>query len=79
MAHRRARKLVIAQKLGGDTAKRAKDLVQAGALIQALKAADPFALSDACEDACAQGIAGWKRPIERSLKELRLTLDDLCA
>ncbi|WP_296582904.1 GSU2403 family nucleotidyltransferase fold protein [Xanthobacter sp.] len=72
-------KLVIAQKPGGDTAKRAKDLVQARALIHALKAADPFALSDACEDACAQGVTGWKRPIERSLRELGLTLDDLCA
>lgn len=72
-------KLVIAQKRGGDTAKRAKDLVQAEALIHALKAADPFALSDACEDACAQGITGWKRPIERSLQELGLTLEDLCA
>lgn len=72
-------KLVIAQKRGGDTAKRAKDLVQAEALIHALKAADPFALSDACEDACALGITGWKRPIERSLQELGLTLEDLCA
>lgn len=72
-------KLLVAQKRGGDTTKRAKDLVQAGALITALKAADPFALSDAYEDACAQGTTGWKRPVERSLMELGLTPDDLTA
>lgn len=72
-------KLLVAQKRGGDTTKRAKDLVQAGALIAALKAADPFALSDAYEDACAQGTTGWKRPVERSLMELGLTPDDLTA
>lgn len=71
-------KLIVAQKRGGgDTAKRAKDLVQAGALIAALRASDPFALSDAFEDACAQGITGWKRPAERSLKELGLTAEDM--
>ncbi|MFS8036993.1 GSU2403 family nucleotidyltransferase fold protein [Xanthobacter sp. AM11] len=72
-------KLILAQKRGGDTAKRAKDLVQAAALIAALRAADPFALSDAFEDACAQGATGWKRPAERSLAELGLTPADLVA
>ena len=48
-------KLILAQKRGGDTSKRAKDLKHADALIAALKASDPFALSDALEDACAQG------------------------
>lgn len=68
-------KLILAQKRGGDTAKRAKDLVQAEALIAALKASDPFALADAFEDACAQGVTGWKRPAERSLAEIGLTPD----
>ncbi len=72
-------KLIIAQKRGGDTAKRRKDLAQAEALIAALKAADPFALSDAYEDAASQGITGWKRPLERSLAELGLAPDDLAA
>lgn len=72
-------KLILAQKRGGDTAKRAKDLVQAGALIAALKASDPFALSDAFEDACAQGVTGWKRPAERSLAELGMASRDVMA
>lgn len=72
-------KLIIAQKRGGDTTKRRKDLAQADALIAALKAADPFALSDAYEDAASQGITGWKRPLERSLAELGLAPDDLAA
>ena len=70
-------KLIVAQKRGGDTSKRAKDLKQADALIAALKASDPFALSDALEDACAQGAAGWQRPIERSLHELGRTPAEL--
>lgn len=72
-------KLILAQKRGGDTTKRVKDLVQAGALIAALKRSDPFALSDAFEDACAQGVTGWKRPADRSLAELGLTPADLVA
>lgn len=72
-------KLIIAQKRGGDTTKRRKDLAQADALIAALKSADPFALSDAFEDAAAMGTPGWKRPIERSLKELGLAPELLLA
>jgi len=72
-------KLILAQKRGGDTTRRAKDLEQAGALIAALKAADRFALSDAFEGACAQGVTGRKRPEERSLAELGPTPDDLGA
>ncbi|WP_454915519.1 GSU2403 family nucleotidyltransferase fold protein [Xanthobacter sediminis] len=72
-------KLILAQKRGGDTTKRRKDLAQADALIAALKAADPFALADAYEDAAARGIAGWKRPLERSLAELGLSPAHLLA
>ncbi|WP_237344026.1 GSU2403 family nucleotidyltransferase fold protein [Xanthobacter agilis] len=72
-------KLIIAQKRGGDTTKRQKDLAQAKALIAALKSADPFALSDAFEEAAAKGATGWERPIRRSLAELGLTPEHLLA
>lgn len=72
-------KLVIAQKRGGDTTKRRKDLARADALIAALKAADPFALSDADKDAAARGVTAWKRPAERSLAELGLSPGHLLA
>ncbi len=72
-------KLIIAQKRGGDTTKRRKDLAQAEALITALKSADPFALSDAFEEAAAKGVIGWERPMVRSLTELGLTPEQLRA
>jgi hypothetical protein len=68
-------KLIVAQKRKGEAAKRAKDLVQARALIEALREADPYAVSDALAEAKAQGQAGWARPIERSLAELGLEAD----
>lgn len=48
-------------------------------VLDVLGAADPSALSDAFEAACAQGPAGGKRPAERSLTELGPTPDDLTA
>ena len=64
-------KLILAQKRdGGTRTKRRKDLAQAGALIQALRVNDPFALDDALDDARARGRKGWSEPIDRSLWEL---------
>ena len=68
-------KLIVAQKRGTDRGKRQKDLLQAKALIEALKLTDRWALTDAYEEACAQGDQGWRRPIERSLSELQLTVN----
>jgi hypothetical protein len=68
-------KLILAQKrLRTNREKRFKDLEQAGSLITALRAADPFAIEDALEDARAQGAEGWAKPIARSLSELGLDL-----
>jgi hypothetical protein len=68
-------KLILAQKRRSTgSEKRFKDLAQAGALVRALQASDPFALSDALEDAREQGDEGWARPIARSLAELGLVL-----
>ncbi len=69
-----AHKLIVAQKRG-DIAKRKKDLLQAGALIEALRSSDPWAIADAVAEACAQGRDGWRRPLERSLKELKIELE----
>lgn len=72
-----AHKLIIAQKRHkGELAKRRKDLLQAEALIKALKEVDHYALHDAIEDASAQGVKGWHQPILRSLKELDIALDE---
>ncbi|WP_419911952.1 GSU2403 family nucleotidyltransferase fold protein [Hoeflea sp.] len=71
-------KLIVAQKRHkGEIAKRGKDLQQAEALIKALKETDRYALHDAIEDASALGVRGWNQPIQRSLKELKIELDDL--
>lgn len=68
-------KLILAQKRRhSGQEKRFKDLSQAQALIQALQAADRFALEDALEDAREQGSEGWAVPIARSLTELGLDL-----
>jgi hypothetical protein len=67
-------KLVVAQRRDAtNQAKRAKDLAQAKAVIEALRELDPFALEDALDDARAQGASGWKTPISRSLKEIGLS------
>lgn len=70
-AHYAVHKLIVAQKrLETSGAKRAKDLAQAGGLIEILKRTDPFALEDALEDAREKGKRGWAEPIDRSLREL---------
>ena len=64
-------KLILAQKRdAGSRVKRAKDLAQATAMLDALQQNDPFALSDALADASAQGAKGWAEPIARSLREV---------
>ena len=73
-----AHKLIVAQKRSGsERSKRAKDLLQAKALLQALMETDPYRLQDVVKDAFAQGTRGWKLPMERSLKELEIQLGDL--
>lgn len=66
-------KLILAQRRDASSRlKRAKDLAQTRALIDALRANDPFALEDALSDARARGDKGWRRPIARSLQELEI-------
>ncbi len=67
-------KLIVAQKRP-DAMKRRKDLMQAEALVVALQTSDPWALIDAVEDARGRGRDGWRRPIDRSLKELKIELE----
>lgn len=74
-----AHKLIIAQKRRTETAKRQKDLMQAKALIEALRNSDPWALADAVEDARSRGRDGWQRPLDRSLKELGIEREGLAA
>ncbi|NNE23402.1 MAG: hypothetical protein HKN11_12415, partial [Rhizobiales bacterium] len=63
----------LAQKRSpSERVKRAKDLLQAKALVEALGITDPHALRDAMDDALAKGVRGWKQPMLRSLKELEL-------
>jgi hypothetical protein len=67
-------KLILAQRRDASgRSKRGKDLAQAKALIEVLRAHDPFALEDALADARGQGEAGWSAPISRSLIEIGLT------
>jgi len=66
-------KLIISQKRHEASGpKRQKDLAQAEALIEVLRERDPFALADALADAMERGANGWREPILRSLRELRL-------
>lgn len=66
-------KLILAQKRDpGSRLKRAKDLAQAGALIEALLQHDRYALTDTVAEARAQGERGWAVPLARSLEELGL-------
>jgi hypothetical protein len=70
-------KLILAQeRQPNQRAKRQKDLAQAGALIEALRESDPFALHAALEDARGQG-RGWSTRLDRSLKELKVSTEDL--
>ena len=64
-------KLIVGQKRdAGQIAKRGKDLVQAKALIDALRRTMPYAIGDALDDARARGREGWAKPIDRSLAEI---------
>lgn len=66
-------KLILAQKRdAANRPKRHKDLMQAAALVAALRKQDPFALGDALVEAAMRGRRGWRDPILRSLKELEL-------
>jgi hypothetical protein len=65
-------KLLISQKRVQDSAKAAKDLLQAGALIRALQDTMPDAIQDALDDARGRGLKGWADPINRSLRALSL-------
>jgi hypothetical protein len=70
-------KLILAQeRRQNERPKRQKDLLQAGALIEALRESDPYALSDAFDSARGQG-GRWSSRIGRSLAELELTLEDV--
>ncbi|WP_413990011.1 GSU2403 family nucleotidyltransferase fold protein [Labrys okinawensis] len=69
-------KLIVAQERSIGVAKRDKDLAQAGALIAILHANDPFLLHDIWEEARARG-PKWRTNIERSMKMLALTEEDL--
>lgn len=66
-------KLIVSQKRHEAAGpKRQKDLAQAQALIEVLRERDPFALADALEDALGRGAAGWREPLLRSLRELKI-------
>jgi hypothetical protein len=65
-------KLILADKRDAhEAAKRAKDLMQAEALIATLEKLDPGALADAIEDAESQGRTRWKEPLRRSLRLIK--------
>jgi len=71
-------KLIVAQKRGNhERTKRAKDLLQAKALIEVLRNVDPHALQDAFEEAFEKGEKGWRQPLLRSLKELQIDLKEI--
>jgi hypothetical protein len=64
-------KLILAQRRDpANRHKRAKDLDQARALIDALMTSDRYALADMLADARGRGRAGWAEPIARSLSEI---------
>lgn len=66
-------KLIVAQRRGAhEVVKSRKDLAQAGAMIELLRADAPYAWQDALADAMRRGRDGWSRPIERSLAMLGL-------
>jgi hypothetical protein len=70
-------KLILAQeRRPNERPKRQKDLLQAGALIEALRESDPYALSDAFDSARRQG-GRWSSRIGRSIAELKLRLEDI--
>lgn len=64
-------KLIIAQRRRPDERlKRQKDLLQAKALISALRETDPEPLKSALRSARARGKVGWSDPISQSLTEI---------
>jgi hypothetical protein len=70
-------KLILAQeRRPNERPKRQKDLLQAGALIEAFRESDPYALSDAFDSARRQG-RGWSSRIDRSLAELGLKPEEV--
>jgi hypothetical protein len=70
-------KLILAQeRRPNERPKRQKDLLQARALLEALRESDPYALGDTFKSAQRQG-KGWSKRIERSLAELEVTLEDI--
>jgi hypothetical protein len=70
-------KLILAQRRNpSNRIKRTKDLAQAKALVEALLVHDRYALEDALADARAKGRKGWAEPIEQSVAEAGIRLDD---
>lgn len=64
-------KLILAQRRDpANRHKRSKDLDQAKALIEALRASDRYSLEDTLSEAQAKGQSGWAEPIKRSLDEI---------
>jgi len=68
-------RLIVAQARGSDRGSREKDLLQAEALITALREGDPYALSEAFANACAHGGQAWQQAAEQSLAEIGLTIE----
>jgi hypothetical protein len=66
-------KLIVAQVRQQGSAKREKDLIQAGELIAALETSHPGAVKDALENARQRG-RKWKAAVDRSLREIGLDL-----
>ena len=62
-------KLIVAQRRPPGSTKRAKDLVQAAELIDALERSDPDAIEDALVDAAERG-PQWRTLIGASLAEI---------
>jgi hypothetical protein len=70
-------KLILAQKRdAGSAIKRGKDLMQADALMNALKTQAPYDLDDTLREALAKGKSGWAEPIRRSLIEIGRDLSE---
>jgi hypothetical protein len=64
-------KLILAQRRRpNERGKRQKDLLQAKALVLALRQTDPEALATAYRSARGKGRDGWGKPIDKSLAEI---------
>ena len=69
-------KLIIAQRRRADERlKRQKDLLQAKALMSALRETDPEPLKSALRSARARGKDGWSDPIRQSMAEIGVKTD----